>query len=172
MNPSKQVQLLLSNVIFRGLTPVDAKALFGAGEVLSFRAGATLFSQGEIATSLCLVLAGAFQVQVASDLDETTTLATISPGEVVGEVALLRAGKRSATLMAAVDSVVWRLPSDVFEGLLERGDPMAGRILHGMSNDLCRRFREVVYEGAALMGRLAPKNTKKIYDNALEWGLL
>jgi CRP-like cAMP-binding protein len=171
MNASKQVQLLLSNLIFKGLTPVDAKALFGAGQVLSYKAGSKLFSQGDIATSLCLVLDGAFQVQISSSTDETRTLATISPGEVIGEVALLRSGKRSATLLAAVDSVIWKLPSEVFEGLLERGDPMAGRILHGISNDLCRRFREVVYEGAALMGRMAPKNTKRIYDAALEWEL-
>ncbi len=169
MNPSKQVQLLLSNLIFKGLTPVDAKALFGAGQVLSFNAGSILFSQGEPASSLCLVLAGAFQVQISSETSPSTTLATISPGEVVGEVALISSGRRSATLMAAVDSVVWMLPSEVFEGLLERGDPMAGRILHGMNSDLCRRFREVVYEGATLMGKLAPKNLDRVYDDSMRW---
>jgi len=171
MNASKQVQLLLSNPIFKGLSPVDAKALFGAGQVLSYKTGTVLFSQDDEATSLCLVLSGAFQVQISSISKEATTLATISPGEVVGEIALLKSGRRSATLVAAVESVVWKLPSDVFEGLLERGDPMAGSILHGISQDICRRFREVVYEGAALMGRMAPKNTKKIYDNSLEWEL-
>ena len=171
MDPTRQVQLLLSNPIFKGLTPVDAKALFRAGQVESHGGGEKLFSQGDDADGLYLVLGGSFQVVVESSDGMRTVLAHINPGEVVGDVALLRAGNRSATLIAAEESVVWRLPAVVFEGLLERGDPIASRILDGIGRDLCRRFREVVYEGALLMGRLAPKSARRIHDAALEWEL-
>ncbi len=161
MDRNHQIQLLLKHAFFRGLSPIEMKALFSAGQVRAFSKGQVLFREAEPADGLIFVMSGVFHIYLEG---RELPLATVKAGEIIGEVGLLGRGKRSATVSAQTEAFVWHLSLEVFEGLIGRGDSIADGLLRGMSEDLCRRFREGVYEAASIMGELAPKTAAKITD--------
>jgi CRP/FNR family transcriptional regulator, cyclic AMP receptor protein len=168
MDNQSPVQKLLDHAFFCGLTPTEAKALFSAGKVQPLAAGRILFEEGDPEDGLFFVLSGVLEVHTKSAHKTIGPLAYITAGEVLGEMGLLNRKARTATIVAETDTLLWHLSKVVFEGLLERGDPLASGLLKGISEDLCRRFRAVVYEGAALMGELAPQGAKRIVKTELE----
>jgi NTE family protein len=168
MDQQSPVQKLLQHAFFCELTPTEAKALFSAGKVQPLVAGRTLFEEGDPEDGLFFVLSGVLEVHTKNAPKTIGPLANIQAGEVLGEMGLLNRRVRTATVIAGTNALLWHLPKDVFEGLLERGDPLASGLLKGISEDLCRRFRAVVYEGAALLAELAPEGTKRFLTTDLE----
>jgi CRP-like cAMP-binding protein len=168
MDKQDPIQKLLQHAFFCGLSPTEAKALFSAGKVRPLAAGSVLFKENNPENGLYFVMSGVLEVHSEGASKNVGPLANIQPGEVIGEMGLLSRQPRTGTILATTDSMVWHLPKDVFEGLLKRGDPLASGLLQGISEDLCRRFRAVVYEGASLMGELAPQGAKRILNHSLE----
>jgi len=169
MDRENQIQRLLQHAFFRELEPMEAKALFSAGSVRAVRPGQILFEEGKPEDGLYFVLDGVFEVRVNALDKSLPVLAHVQAGEVIGEIGLLNRQPRTASVLASTEAFVWHLSRDIFEGLLDRGDSLAGGLLKGMSEDLCRRFRAVVYEGAALMGELAPSTETLIRQDSPEW---
>ena len=99
--------------------------------------------------------------------DSGEKLASLGVGETVGEMGLVMAGPRSATVAAEVDARVWHLSGAVFEDLLQQGDPIGSSILRGVGRDMCHRFRKVVEEGERITIEL--KGGDRLDLEALGW---
>ena len=87
-------------------------AILGAGAAPVLRevaAGTPLVSQGEAGEELFLLFDGVLEVEV-----DGTPVATLGPGSIVGERALLEAGRRVATLRAVTPCRVFVLSRDQF----------------------------------------------------------
>ncbi|MDE2491772.1 MAG: cyclic nucleotide-binding domain-containing protein [Elusimicrobia bacterium] len=85
--------------------------LFPRSGVYQYRRGETIVAQGDAGRDLFLVLAG--EVSVRFQVDSLAAeAARLGPGAVVGEMALLGAGVRSATVAASAPSFVFRLAFD------------------------------------------------------------
>ncbi len=81
--------------------------------------GETLFHQGDWGESLYIVVSGRLQV-VAEDEDEGTRIvAERARGDIIGEMALLLGGYRSATVRCIRDSDLVSISKDVIEGLVD-----------------------------------------------------
>jgi hypothetical protein len=81
---------------------VDAKPHW-----LRLRRGATLVEQGESGTELFLLFDGVLAVEV-----DGATVAQLGPGAILGEMALLEGGRRTATLRAVTSCRVAAVPGD------------------------------------------------------------
>lgn len=168
MDNQSPVQKLLQHAFFCELNPTEAKALFSAGKIKPLAAGGLLFEEGSPEDGLFFVLSGVLEVHSKNAPKSIGPFAYVKAGEVLGEMGLLNRSKRTATVSAGTNAQLWHLSKSVFEGLLERGDPLAGGLLKGISEDLCRRFRAVVYESASLMGELAPEGATRILNSTFE----
>ena len=151
--------------IFSALSPLEQETLANAGMVLYLQKGAILFAEGERADGFYVLLEGSLDVVV-----DDRVLASIPAGEVVGEMGLVTADRRSATVRAASNGSVWHLGGRGFEGLLQAGDPMATGILLGIARDLGRRFRDVVTEAAQLVPNVAMRQGGPELLQRLQWG--
>ncbi len=69
-----------------------------------FKRGEIVFHQGDAGDTLHVLLEGSLKVYVPTDSGDEAVLAILGPGESFGEVALLDAGPRSATVRAMVPS--------------------------------------------------------------------
>jgi hypothetical protein len=74
---------------------------------LRLRRGATLVEQGDPGNELYLLFDGVLAVEI-----DGRTVAELGPGAVVGEVALLEGGRRTATLRAVTPCRVAAVPGD------------------------------------------------------------
>lgn len=83
--------------LFAGLSEAQLAALAMVGQVSVFHRGDVILREGEQSTSVYVVLKG--QVEVVSELTEnTTSLIILGAGQSFGEMSLLDAGPRSATI--------------------------------------------------------------------------
>lgn len=95
--------------------------LFPRSGIQHFRAGEVLVEQGETGRDLLLILAGQAAVTVGVD-SMSAELNRVGDGAVLGEMALLADGVRSATVKAATPVFAYRLAyEDV--GYILRNNP-------------------------------------------------
>ena len=100
--------------------------------------GDVLFHEGDIADSLYLVLRGRMAIAIANPIDHReTVVALMEPGDLLGEMAMLDGGPRSAMARALEPSAVLTIP---FEPVMDafRSDP---RMLWGVTRLLAQRLR-------------------------------
>lgn len=126
--------------------------LVGVGRLmtpLEFDAGEALFSQGDPGHSLLVVESGSLESFMAAPGGRTIKLFDLGPGEVLGELALLGEGGRTATVVATEPTVCWELERSAFEVLRNDG--------RGATTELVRRIgMQAVERLRSLYSRVAP----------------
>jgi CRP-like cAMP-binding protein len=136
------VQSLLRTPIGKELTPPEATALVSAGEVKTVRAGAMLFRAGSPADTVFFVLEGNLQVLLGV-APNSVVVATLGPGQLVGELELMTRSQRVATLLAVEETKVLALPSARLEKMLAGNEAVANKLVLAIARALARRLAAV-----------------------------
>src|SRR5436190_4569484 len=135
-------QKLLSEVaLFAACTDIELDRLARHAEVVDFRAGDVLMTEGETGHEFFAIVDG--EVGVTS---RGETLAKLGPGAYVGELALLDPGPRTATVTALRDTQAVLLSSREFYAAVEDVPGLARKLLTGMA----RRLRDASSVGSPL----------------------
>lgn len=114
--------------------------LASAGKFESVEVGAYLARQGQDHHALSVILSGKVSVSCHAHGDYIR-LATLGPGETVGEMNIIDPHKASADVAVVERARIWTITEQEFESLVER-DPRTGyRILKFLGRQLCRRLR-------------------------------
>jgi predicted acylesterase/phospholipase RssA/CRP-like cAMP-binding protein len=100
--------------LFAGIQPATLEALSAGTTWLSLAGGATLFEEGDPSDALFVVVRGTLHVLLNEPGGETRTVGFLSPGSLVGELGVLLAESRSATIQVVRDAELLRVPGDVF----------------------------------------------------------
>ncbi|MEZ5850267.1 MAG: cyclic nucleotide-binding domain-containing protein [Hyphomicrobiaceae bacterium] len=115
--PDDSTAALLDLGIFQDLPPEDRRAMESEFQTVPLKRGEVLVKQGDAASDLYFVVSGRFEVHVRG---RDGAIAEIGPGSPVGEIAFLAGGERTATVIAARDSLVLRLGRPEFDRLCAR----------------------------------------------------
>lgn len=99
----------------------------------SYAAGSVLFTQGESADYMYVVVDGAIDVRIGE-----TVLETVEPGGMIGEMALIEQLPRSATAVAKVDSKVSAVDRKRFLFLVQNHPFFALQVMEVLANRLRR----------------------------------
>src|SRR3954462_4198062 len=125
---------LLSNVaLFSACTDKELDRLARHAEIVDFRAGDVLMTEGETGHEFYAIIDG--EVGVTSGGE---TLAKLGPGTYVGEQALLDPGPRTATVTALGDTQAVLLSSREVYAAIDDVPGLSRKLLAGMA----RRLRE------------------------------
>lgn len=135
----ERVALLQSVEFFTGVPTHVLASVARLAEEIEKDAGENLIVEGEQGDCLYVIVRG--RVKVEKDGRPITELGV---GEVVGELAVLSPGPRSASVIATEPSLFLRVGEDVVAELL-LDHPQVTR---GIIEVLVRRVRPVVYDGA------------------------
>lgn len=128
---------------FATLSDLDCDAVLAVIKARRGVAGDVLFAEGQPGASLLFVVEGSLAVRVKGSDGAEVEVARIGPSEVVGEMAALDPGPRSASVVARAPTLVVELTRDAILQL-RRDAPFAAAALHrGIVADLARRLREV-----------------------------
>ncbi|HYZ68427.1 MAG TPA: GNAT family N-acetyltransferase [Mycobacterium sp.] len=104
--------------VFAGCSVKDLAPLASQLRPLTAAAGQVLMHQGELAVAFLLIGSGRAEV-THTGLDGHDTIAELIPGMIVGEIALLRDGPRTATVIAAEPLSGWVGGREAFATMLE-----------------------------------------------------
>jgi len=130
----EQVLERLSRVdILRALPAEEVQALVPYIERVDVPRGTRVITQGESGDALYIVEDGTARVT----LDDAIDLGAKGPGAIFGEMALLSDDRRTATVTAETDLVLWRVTRDD----LERVSASSSK-LHASLQDLALRHRQ------------------------------
>jgi len=142
--------------LFAMLTQAQAESLAGAVGKKRFKRGEFIVEQGKQYGSLFIILAGRARVVVTDRRDREVILATMHPGDYVGEMSLIDHEPHSATVEAEVQTDALVLGgADFTRCLLENTSTMTA-VMKGLVQRLRAADRKI--ESLALMnvyGRVA-----------------
>ena len=110
-------------------------------------AGDVLFSEGDAAGSAYLVESGSLAV-VADDEGSEVLLSELGAGAILGEMAVIDAAPRTATVRAITDAVLIEIDRGQLAERIERSDPVVRSLLEG----LLKRYRGAM---SAMRGQVA-----------------
>ncbi len=119
------------------LAPEKRAKLLSTGTRKHFSVGQLIYGRGEPGTSLFVIETGRVEVSVSGPDGRAAVLNHMGPGEVLGEIALIDEGPRSADAVAATDVTGVLLDKSQFKFFL-RDDPAAA---YGMISELCSKVR-------------------------------
>ena len=122
--------------LFAELDPAELARVRGVAGEVDLAAGAVLLTEGDPGDALYVVLEGTFDVTKGAG-DGEIAVATVGPGEVQGEMAVLAGGTRMATVRARTAARVLRIDRDDLLALLAR-DPA---VTTGLLRTVARRLR-------------------------------
>ncbi len=117
---------------------VGFASLFSEGVEANFAAGETIFDFDSAARQVYLVLRGRVRIGRLAPDGRELTLAVIGPGELLGEVALLDGGERTAKAVAQTDVRAIGLTRAQFLAAIIARPENALRVIAA----LCQRLRE------------------------------
>jgi len=129
--------------LFEGLAPSEIEGVLCVCERVQFKRGACLMRQGQPADSAFILESGSVEVMTRLPGGGETGVATLDPGSVIGEMALLDSGLRSATVVAREPAAGYFLERDGFHMMLAQRNRAAFTIQVRITQTLCRRLREL-----------------------------
>ncbi len=115
--------------IFAGVPEARLAAALARATELDVPTGSVVIRQGEPADRFYVILDGAFRVDQAGADGIITTLRTMGPDEVFGELGLLNGAPRSATVTATADGRLLVLEAAEFFELVAAGSDVGPRLL-------------------------------------------
>lgn len=146
--------------LFAQLAPAELKLLRAAALEKSFKDQQEIFKEGDLGDGVYIVKSGAVQISGHVGKDVRHVFATLKPGEIFGEMAVLENKPRSACAAAVGETVVYFIPRDAMLKLVENSPHLAMGLLREISHRL-REFnhqyiQEVLQtERLTIVGRFA-----------------
>lgn len=139
--------------IFGGLTDVQIGRIRAVCRELPYAAGEVVFEQHSTDQALFIVLEGRVDIRIG----DGPVLATVTPGEIFGELALIDDLPRSAGAVAAAASSLLVVRQSDFQDLVRRDPELGAVVLRNIALTLSERLRETnrrVDDLLAMKGRL------------------
>jgi CRP/FNR family transcriptional regulator len=131
------VELLKSVQLFTDLEEAELERFSRVAVPRSFPAGTRVFHEGDPSDVCYIVREGSFRVTREHSDGRAITLATMGPGEVFGELAMLDGDVRSASAEAITDGELLALPAKDVRALLARHPEISVKLVSA----LVRRLR-------------------------------
>jgi CRP/FNR family transcriptional regulator, cyclic AMP receptor protein len=129
----EKLESLAAVPLFRDLSNRDLGRILENSKEVDHSAGQTVVSEGHEGAGFHMILSGNAKVVRGG-----RTVATLSPGEYFGEMALLDGGRRTATVVADTDLVTLYIAQWGFKPLVRDNPQMAWKlVVH-----LTKRLRE------------------------------
>jgi EAL domain-containing protein (putative c-di-GMP-specific phosphodiesterase class I) len=97
---------------------------------VSFEPGTMIFREGDRADGAFLIESGTVEISTGVDA-ERVVLATLGPGDLFGEIAMLEASTRAGTAIAASPCALMVVDHEQLSERLEQADPVVRALLRG-----------------------------------------
>ena len=156
MSMLSNLELLRRVPLFSALTPAQSASIADAIIKKRFKRAEPIVEQGKKSDALYIILTGRARVMSADNRGREVILATLQPGDYIGEMSLIDDEPHSATVRTEVQTDVLMLGREAFSRCLPENSSMSYNIMRGLVQRLRHADRKI--ESLALMdvyGRVA-----------------
>lgn len=136
-------ELLEKSAVFAHLSREQLARVEALGRRVSFQEGQLLLEEDTAGDGCFFLLEGRLEVEVRSPFAgrPPQRLATVHPGELVGELSLVDGHLRSASVRALEAGEALELSNEALLGLLEREPEIGYRVMKNLAHQLAQRIR-------------------------------
>jgi CRP-like cAMP-binding protein len=128
--------------LFQGLTPEQLTHLSALCHMQNWSQGSVIFQQGDVADTLYLVATGQIEIAVNNARGERQPEVYLGVGQIIGEMGLIDAGRRSATAIAAEDATqTYSIHAEALNQLCEQDTDLGYRLMRHIAQDLSFKLR-------------------------------
>ena len=138
MNATELAAILPQGSLFAACRADELTDLLALSSRHDMKKGQTLLLQGDPGDQLLILLSGNAKVTMVAQNGREITLDYVDAGAMLGEIAVLNGGGRSASVIALSAGSYLRLTRAAFEAFVERQPGVAWRLL----KELARRLRQ------------------------------
>nr|WP_295828074.1 cyclic nucleotide-binding domain-containing protein [uncultured Azospirillum sp.] len=142
-------------VLFEAFTPEERAAVASRGRVFDAPAGTVLMREGDVASSLYVLLDGTVRVVRNDPFGGQVEVGFRRAGDCFGEMALIDGGARSASVIAATQVTVFELERDLFLALISPSPDLLAKLLRELSRMIREVSERVVREDLERRTRIA-----------------
>jgi CRP/FNR family cyclic AMP-dependent transcriptional regulator len=156
MSMLSNLELLRRVPLFAALTPTQSASIADAIIKKRFKRAEMVVEQGKKSDALYIILTGRARVMSTDSRGREVILATLQPGDYIGEMSLIDDEPHSATVRTEVQTDVLVLDREAFSRCLPENASMSYNIMRGLVQRLRHADRKI--ESLALMdvyGRVA-----------------
>jgi CRP/FNR family cyclic AMP-dependent transcriptional regulator len=141
--------LIRKTDFFSGFDSAEISILSNWIQALAFPAGTFILQEGNNDEGgLCVLLEGMVDVYRKTEPDKHLKIATIRPGETIGEMGVVDGQPFSASVIATQDSVLLMISRGDFDRLTEQHERIGVKLLRKIAVTISKRLRKTT-------GRLA-----------------
>ena len=135
--------------LFRGLNDAQLERIREIIHQETFQIGEQIYQQGDAADTMYIISKGQVEVIVHGNNGHQESVVYLGSGQVIGEMTLVDAGKRSATVIAAEDETqVYSVPHHNFTELCDVNTDIGYMIMRNIAQDMSFKLRHIDFEGS------------------------
>jgi CRP-like cAMP-binding protein len=153
---------------FAELTPDEVSDVSGLLSAIDLKSGDILFRQGDLCTSVYLIISGRVEIRIEKPGDSSHSLVTLGSGAILGEMGPLTEEPRGATCVALAETQLGELPISALRGALERGNRWAAKFILATAKVLAQRLSALNKETISVMAQLEKSKSKPPVEDELE----
>lgn len=166
LQPHEILSMLNRLPIFASLTNEEALSVARRCQYAVYRAGSTVFREGERGDTLMILLAGRLQVSCRGEDGVNVQVAELEPGSVIGEMAVIDPAPRAASAYAPEETVVLIIDSETLDDLVDDRNPAASQIMRTILFLLARRFRTMDHRVESLFVHRLGEQAEELHPDA------
>ncbi|MBI4868583.1 MAG: cyclic nucleotide-binding domain-containing protein [Candidatus Wallbacteria bacterium] len=137
------LEALAGSILCRYIEDEDVRQIHATGKVAQISAGQPLFTEGDEGGSLYVILTGTVDILKASTGGAARKLATLHPGDLIGEISLVDASPRSASAVTASDCTLFEFSRRDLMGIIRSHPGIAAKVLWAMLETVSLRLRDM-----------------------------
>ncbi len=127
--------------LFAEFKPEEIKALLRIMEFWFYKNREVIFEEGEPGDSCYIIVSGSVGVVKKVTELKDKPVAKMNPGALIGQVALVDRGERSATCISLGDTYLLRLARTAFDALFHTGHPTAYHFQEMLAKIMVQQLR-------------------------------
>jgi CRP/FNR family transcriptional regulator, cyclic AMP receptor protein len=136
------LDLLIDIPLFDSIPGEDLKIMSRHMKVMDFKKDEVIFEEGDRGDYVCFVVKGVLDVFKKNENGESVVISSLGKGRSIGEMSVIDAFTRSATVRARVDTTLVILTKADFEEIVDKYPVIGVKILKGISRLLSMNLRK------------------------------
>jgi CRP/FNR family transcriptional regulator, cyclic AMP receptor protein len=125
------------------LKPDDRELLSSYGEFFPGHPGNVIIEEGAMQTEVFVVISGKLEVHARQEDGSVALLASVGPGETLGEISLFSPGPAAASVTAVEFSQLWRIEDESLMEFMQENPGAGNLLLRTLATILAQRLRQM-----------------------------